>query len=337
MDTQATYKEIIGIDVSKGTFDAYLYFSAKHSKFNNEFTGFTSLMQWMEEKSLAQRGERLFVFEHTGVYSESLAKFLSAQDETFSIVSGLEVKRSIGIKRGKSDKIDARVLAEYGYRFQDKLEPTELASENLRGLKKLLSQRDHYTKQLVEIKNRIKNLEEGKEKLDSIEEKILARDKEFLEQIKELIKDIDAQIEELLRSDEQLRALLELIQTVPGIGRWTALYLIVYTEDFKKFKTWRKFASYVGIAPFPYSSGTSIKGKTKVSHLANRQLKSKLYFAAITAIRIDTELKKYYQRKLEEGKSSMSVLNAVKNKIIARVFAVVKRRTPYVNTFAYAK
>ena len=336
MNTKANYKEIIGIDVSKDTFDAYLYFSAKHSKFNNEFTGFTGLLQWLEEKSLARKGQRIFVFEHTGIYSESLAKFLSAQGETFVIVPGLEVKRSIGIKRGKSDKIDARVLAEYGYRFQDKLEPTKVASENLRGLKKLLSQRDHYTKQLVEIKNRIKNLEEGKSELDSIEKKILARDKQFLEEIKQLIKDIESQIDELLETDEQLISLLELIETVPAIGRWTALNLIVYTEGFRKFKTWRKFASYIGIAPFPYSSGTSIRGKTKVSHLANRQLKAKLYFVAITAIRIDPEMKKYYQRKLAEGKHPMSVLNAVKNKIIARVFAVVKRRTPYVNTLAYA-
>jgi len=336
MNTKANYKEIIGIDVSKDSFDAYLYFSAKHSKFNNEFKGFTGLLQWLKEKSSADKGQRLFIFEHTGVYSESLANFLSAKEEHFAIVSGLEVKRSIGIKRGKSDKIDARVLAEYGYRFQDKIELTKLASENLRGLKKLLSQREHYTKQLVEIKNRIKNLEEGKENLDSIEIKILDRDKQFLEEIKQFIKDIETQIDALLESDEQIKALVELIQTVPGVGKLTALYLIAYTEGFTKFKTWRKFASYIGIAPFPYSSGTSISGKTKVSHLANKLLKSKLYNVVLAAVRFDPELKKYYQRKLAEGKHTMSVLNAVKNKIIARVFAVVKRGTPYVNFMTFA-
>ena len=97
-----------------------------------------------------------------------------------------------------------------------------------------------------------------------------------------------------------------------------------------KFENHRKFACYSGIAPFEYSSGTSIRGKTKVSSLANRKVKVYLTSAAVTSVRWDGQLKKYYQRKINEGKHKASVLNAVKAKIVARCFAVIKRQEPFV-------
>ena len=112
--------------------------------------------------------------------------------------------------------------------------------------------------------------------------------------------------------------------------------MLVHTHTFTAFKDARQFACYCGIAPFEYASGTSIKGKTKVSHLANKKLKSLLNMAALNAVRFDSELKAYYERRVKEGKNKMCVLNIIRNKLVSRVFAVVKRGTPYVDVLKWA-
>lgn len=91
----------------------------------------------------------------------------------------------------------------------------------------------------------------------------------------------------------------------------------------------RKFACYSGIAPFEYRSGISIRGRTRVNPMANKKMKRYLHKASLTGIKLDEELKKYYERKVAEGKNKMSVLNAVRNKLLARVFAVVNRGFVY--------
>ncbi len=115
-----------------------------------------------------------------------------------------------------------------------------------------------------------------------------------------------------------------------------ATTIIITTNNFKKFDNWRKFASYSGIAPFSYQSGTSIKGRTKVSHLANKKVKALIHLCAISAIQHNPEMKKYYLKRIKTGKSKMSTINIIRNKLIARVFAVIKRQTPYVDTMKFA-
>jgi transposase len=126
-----------------------------------------------------------------------------------------------------------------------------------------------------------------------------------------------------------MKQCFDLLCTIPGIGRQIAAQLLVITHCFTSFENSRKLACYAGIAPFEYSSGSSIRGRTKVNHLANKYLKSLLNLAALNAVRWDKELQLYYERKKGEGKNSMVVLNAVRNKVLARAFAVVRRGTPY--------
>ena len=127
-----------------------------------------------------------------------------------------------------------------------------------------------------------------------------------------------------------------LIISIKGVGKQTALFMIVYTHGFTKFKNWRKFASYCGIAPFPNLSGTSIRGRTKVSNLANKKIKSLFDLCAKSAIQHNPEMKAYYYGRLDEGKNKMSTINIIRNKLLARIFAVVERQTPYVDTMKYA-
>ncbi len=128
--------------------------------------------------------------------------------------------------------------------------------------------------------------------------------------------------------------LYKLVTSVVGIGFVTAINLLVYTNGFTVMKDARKLACYCGVAPFEYSSGSSIRGRTKVHYMANKKLKCNLHMASLTAVKLDGDLKAYYERKVGEGKSKLSVLNAVKNKLLARVIAVVNKQELYVKKVA---
>lgn len=123
------------------------------------------------------------------------------------------------------------------------------------------------------------------------------------------------------------------IKSIPGIGEQTAVYLIITTKGFTAFKNWRQFACYSGVAPFEFSSGSSVKGKTKVNHMADKKMKSLLQMCALTALKYDPKLKAYYLKKKE---NSMLVLNKIRCKLISRVFAIIKRETPFINTYKFA-
>jgi len=139
--------EIIGIDVSKLTIDVTIHSTQAYSKFDNTPKGFRSLIKWVERNTDFTNQESAYVFEHTGIYSFKLATFLTDKKLQFIMVPALEIKRSLGIVRGKDDKVDSRAIARYGYRLRDEIETTTLPSEKLRSLKTLLSLRESRVKQ----------------------------------------------------------------------------------------------------------------------------------------------------------------------------------------------
>ena len=140
----------------------------------------------------------------------------------------------------------------------------------------------------------------------------------------------------IINSDSTLKEQFQLLKSIKGVGNQIALFTIVYTEGFTKFKTHRQFASFCGVAPFPNKSRTSLRGRTKVSSLANKKLKSLLDLGSKVALQHNTEIKLFYQRRVEMGKNKRSTINIIRNKLIARMFAVVKRGTAYVETMKYA-
>jgi transposase len=324
----------IGIDMSKSKFDVFIYSNKMSEIFENTFKGFSHAVKWVTKNNTAKQEETMYVFEHTGLYSENLALYLAGQDLPFVIVPGLAVKKSLGIVRGKSDRIDAGKLALYGHRMRDELIPTRLTNKTITALKKMLSLRDRMVVQRAGYKATVKEQSLFLDKkeyflLFDAQEKIIIH---FSKQIERL----EQKMDELVRGDENLAELFRLITSIVGIGAQTALFMIVYTDGFTKFKTWRKFASYCGTAPFPNTSGTSIRGRTKVSHLANKKIKCLLDLCAKSAIQHNPEMKAYYKRRVEIGKNKRSTINVVRNKLLARIFAVVERKTPYVELMKYA-
>ncbi|MGB2526611.1 IS110 family transposase [Flagellimonas sp. SN16] len=327
-------KETIGIDVSKATLDAYLHSNGSSSTFENSEKGFTLLVKWARSHSDHKSTETLFVFEHTGLYSERLSGFLSKNKIPYKMVPGLEVKRSLDITRGKDDRIDAQKIALYAYRLRDEIKPSKAPSKQIRSLKKLLSLRERVIRQRAGYKTSLREQKKVLERKDfglllKVQEKII---KELSKQIKA----IDREMEAIAKGDAELARIFSLLMSIRGIGIQGSLSLLIHTEAFTKFKNARQFAAYCGIAPYPNQSGTSIKGRSRVSHIANKNIKSLLNMCAMSSILYNTEIRKYYDRRVASGKSKMSTINIIRNKLVSRAFAVVNRGTPYVNVYAHA-
>jgi transposase len=329
-----TIKETIGIDMSKENFDVRIHSNQMYEAFENSIKGFKKLIKWVDKNSVFSKDESLFVFEHTGLYSHQLSVFLTEQNFNFVMIPGLEIRRSLGIARGKDDKVDATKIALYAFRLRDELKPTQLPTEEIMALKHLLSLRERLVKQRAGYK-----VSRGEQQrvLVKKENKVLFETQEkIISFLNKQIKAVEQELNEIITCSEDLKRNFNLITSIKGVGTQTALQILVCTNNFTKFKNARKFASYCGIAPFPNRSGTSLRGKTKVSPLANKRVKSLLDLCAKVAIQRNIEMKQYYKRKVSEGKNKMSVINIIRNKLLARVFAVVHRGSPYVNITKYA-
>lgn len=326
--------ETVGIDVSKLTIDVRIYSTKDYLQVENCEKGYKKMVKWVFKHTSFNENETFFAFEHTGLYSHNLGLFLHERGLAFNIVPGYEIRHSLGITRGKDDKIDAGKIARYAYRLRDEIEPYIMPIKEVAELKRLLSLRDRLVRDRAGYKA---SLGEYKRFLVQKESPML------FETLQKMIKYLDKQIDKIdqelmsiIKSNASLLQMFNLITSITSVGQQTALFMIVYTHAFTKFSSSRKFASYCGTAPFPNTSGTSIKGKTKVSHLANKKIKSLLSQCAVNAISFNVEMKKYYERRVAEGKPAMSVINTIRNKLLARIFAVVERKTPYVNTYKFA-
>ena len=266
------------------------------------------MFSWIH-KQCRKNEDLRFCFEHTGIYSLELAAFLKNHDQVMYIVSGLAVKRSMGLKRGKSDKTDAKEIAKYIFQNYNALKPTELASDTIQELQMHLSFRSNLVKTLASFKMHRKEFGKINESkgFDQIEQ-VTA---EIMETLKKGIKEIEKQIQDIIQSDESLKNTIENISSIKGVGTILAATMIVITRNFTAFETSRQLACYAGIVPFEHSSGTSYRGKNRISNLGNRDLKSLLTMAAISSITHNPELKIYYQRRISEGKVNFPVFVAL--------------------------
>ena len=332
------HEYFIGVDISKDKLDVSVLKGEDmefqyHQVYENSGKGIRKILTDLGKRTRGS-SSLLFCLEHTGVYGMPLAAAFEERALSYAMVPASVIQRSIGLKRGKNDKADSRDIARYACLHATEITLTTLPEATLAELKLLLSHRDRL------INARKKFLTASKETKAFVDAAIAkAMVKESLSVIKHLDKAIgrvDTQIKALVKSDSTLQKTYDLVTSVPGIGPQIACHLLVQTRCFTTFDNARQMACYAGIAPFEYSSGSSIKGRTKVSHLANKKLKSLISMGAISAKQADREMGLYYERKVAEGKNGMLVMNAIRNKLIARVFAAVKRGTPYVPIMKYA-
>jgi transposase len=326
-------KEALGIDVSKNTIDAHIFIKKISSNFSNDKKGFKELFKWLKHHKV-NLSNLIICFEHTGIYSVQLAMFLESINQPYSLIPGIEIKKSLGMVRGKNDVVDAIRIAEYAHMRRDTLKQYILPTKSVQKLQKLNTVR---AKMIKHRTSYITNIKELKSVFSITENKVLFKEQESLKQkFNKAIKNIEAEILKIIRSDNELVKIYNLISTVSGVGPVLAVNFIINTNGFTTFTDSRKFACYCGIVPFTYQSGTSLKSASKVSHYADKKMKALLNLAAFSAIQCNKEMKLYYERRVKEGKSKMSTINIIRNKIVHRVFAVVKRGTPYVELSTFA-
>jgi transposase len=327
------FKEALGIDVSKKTIDAILHLNSSYRQFENNVKGYKAMLQWVKKQTDLNLAQILICFEHTGLYSLPMAVFLSEQKITFCMESALQIKRSLGLVRGKNDKVDAKRIAEYAYLRREQLKAFISPSKGVLRLQKLLSIRETMVKQRAGY---IGSMKEYKLMLKQKDyQSLFSVHNKMVQYLSKQIGAIEKEMVELITDDEKINRLYHLMVSVKGVGLIVAANLLVVTNCFRGFTDSRKFACYAGIAPFERQSGTSLNMKSRVSHFANKKIKSLLNLSASSAIQADPELKAYYQRRVGNGRSKMSTLNIVRNKIVHRIFAVVKRGTPYVPLYQH--
>ena len=323
---------ILGVDVSKLTLDVHCAELNEHIKIENGTEGFKKLRKWFKQFGI-DPAQAIMVMEYTGGYEYKLIQLCESLSIPYTRVPGLEIKNSLGITRGKNDQVDARRIALYTEEKIKKISASKPLNRRIVRLKELLAFRKRLVRNNASLKASVKERIFMSEvpKTDPIR-KI---SEEQIRRTKKDIEKLDLELQDLIKADESMLLNYRIIKSIKGIGPVNALMTIAYTENFTSFTNPRAYAVYAGVIPFDHSSGTSLKSKRRVSHLANKELKQELNQAAKTAITWDKDLSEYAKRKLQ-NKPYTLVLNNVKFKLILRMFSLVKRGETYVDNYQKA-
>jgi len=314
-----------GIDVSKLWLDIAVfkpgYGIVYQTRVNNNTKEIRSFLKGLKKQLKAEITGNLFCMEHTGKYGHAFLNASILEQAKVWVELPIQIKRSQGLVRGKTDKWDAIRIAQYAYRFVDKAVFWMPANKIIQDIKELQVKRNRLVKAHSQLSQENKN--------DPLFKKPLLA-------LKLGIEAIELKMEQLIEQNELANHQYELLKTVPGIGKQTAMALIIVTNGFTRLTDSRKLSCYSGLAPFPYQSGSSVKGRTKVSKMGDKKLKVLLNLSAWNAIRSITAFKDYFNRKVSEGKHKMSVINAVRNKLIALALAVIKRNSPFEKNYSFS-
>lgn len=321
---------ILGIDVSKETLDIVVMITGViylQEQIENSTKALKRWLKVLAKEHNIKLSDCMICMEHTGVYCypviescDSLSCFLWIEDAS-------RIKAFHSLSRGKNDALDAERIATYAYLKQKKAKRWEAPRKIIRELRGLMKLR----RRLLDTKQRLSV--PLKEELDLVKDDWSKSHSLYIQpilnQVTKELKKVEARIKELVQSDQPLNEMYQQVTSVKGIGMVVGLSIILLTNEFKAISDPRKMACHCGVAPFPYQSGKSIKGRTKVSHRAHKPIKALLNLSARSSVSSPGELREYYERKISDGKNKMAVLNAIRNKLIHRVFACVRDGRKY--------
>lgn len=318
-------KVFIGIDISKLTLDVFVNRCSKTQHYQIENCSRTIKKFF---KNFANDTNTVVAMENTGRYNFQLYEILSSLDFLVFVINPLHLKKSIGILRGKNDKLDSQRICMFLEKNYMDLQPWTAKSSEIKKISLLNSERRHRVKVKAGLSKQMKDINFLKNHTDK---DIIELNNQLILLLDKQIKTIEKKIVEIIESNEKLNDQYIRIQTVPGVGKVLATMLIVKTNGFTEIQSARKMACYSGVVPFDHRSGSSIYYKPRISTMADKELKKILHLAALSSIRLQNDLALYFKRKVLDGKNKMSVLNAIRNKIIHRVYALIKNNSVYEN------
>lgn len=318
-------KIIIGIDVSKLTLDICIQETGVN-RFDNIPNTEKAIKVFF--KQFDKKQDILIGMENTGRFNAILYSVLIHFSFTVYVINPLHLKRSMGLVRGKNDKIDSERIVQFLSKNYMDLQQWKPNSKVIEKIKLLNAERKHRVKIRAGLLAQTQDDQFLKPTMDKA---VLRLNTKLIDILTKQINEIEDRIYQLICEDEQLYDHYKRIQSIPGVGKVLAFNMLIKTDGFTTINTPRQMACYAGVAPFDFQSGTSIKRRPKVSTMADKELKKLLHLAAMSAIRLENDLAIYYHRKVEQGKNKMAVLNAVRNKIIHRIYALIKNQTIYKN------
>lgn len=326
------YQFFIGIDISKRYFDVAILIDHGTSSyvFENSRKGANAFIQLLKNQKIPLPNT-LICMEHTGVYGQLLITKLVEKQANFCVEMPVQIIKSIGVQRGKTDRVDAKRIAMYAFKNYRELKLYKPMPKVLEQVRILLKIRKKLVNTRADLNKYPNELELFSPDLGKLAKKNLKRINKNLD---DEIDRIEAEIKKLILSDDKLNRTVGLVTSVTGIGKITALHLTIFTNFFTQYDNPKQLACYCGVVPFEYTSGDSIYRKSRIHPMANRTLKKHLHMSALAAINHDPDIREYFQRKVAEGKNKMLVVNNVRNKLVHRVCAVIKRQEPYVKNAA---
>ncbi len=324
----------VGIDIASKTFTAAIGkfeeetgwgIVAKPTNFENKYDSFSKFLHWLKTHNV-QAEECIVCMESTGVYGEALAYFMVSNNYKTVIEAPLKVKRAFDPEGHKSDPVDSCQIAEYAYRFFDQLRYWKPKDVVIEQLKTLLTVREQLVEQRTAHKNANRAIVRKVVRTplaETIHEKA----------VQELTKHIEAVEKEskrLINDDPSSRELQKLFESVPGIGSILATFLVVTMYSAPEPYNPKALAAYIGICPYENSSGTSRHKKATSRHYGTSPMRRLIYLASMSVRQHCPVFKRYFLRKLAEGKQKQLILNNIANKLLKIVCAIARTRTPYI-------
>lgn len=326
----------IGVDFSKKTFDATMIREGEeenvvlgYSKFDNNEKGYKHFLCWAKKTAHNDAlSEWLVCGENTGFYSMGLADWTYEHQMDIWIENAYSIKHSLGLTRGKNDKLDSLRIATFAQEKKLKAHLYKPLQQTLSELKTMIRRRQILDTARKAILNGVKEFEEMFAPTGEIE-KLDNKLKEVAKSIKDLENDIERLMAKLCQEDPEIWMNYCIVHSVKGIGTINTVAMLVYTANFTKYATANKMATAWGVAPFKDDSGTSLHAPARVSSFCNHWLKGLLTCSAVIAVQTDSKMSAYYHKLIERGKQRGVALNNVKSKLIHIVFAMVKNQTMY--------
>lgn len=262
--------------------------------------------------------------EATGFYGLALAEYLYAQKYSVSIVNPACIKaysRS-RLSRHKTDKIDAQLIAEYASKQNLKLwHPTSPLLKEIRELYRCLQA---LKQQLNQVHNHLEN--------KTLPECILQVWRSLKAELKKKIEKIELLATDRLSKDVHLYQDYRNLQTIPGVSKTTAFAMIAEIPDISSFQTARQLAAFAGLTPCHRRSGSSVRGKERLSKMGSPALRKALYFPAIVSKKYNPIIKKFCSNLSMKGKHSMTIIGAAMRKLLHIIFGVLKNKVPFEST-----
>ena len=320
----------VGIDVSSEHFHAAIYPAQGQvacQRFDNTLNGVEALVKWCDDHDMPLQ-QVWFVVENTGVYSATVCYGLHERGLRVALLSPLQVRD--GFRARKTDEVDAARLAEYGYRFADRLVAWEPPRETVVRLAHWLQIREQHRDRW----QRLRNLLESIQRHPRHDAASVQHLEEEITRCQRLQSEVEEQIGQLIAGDAELWARREQVFSVRGCGEGMFWQLAMVTDGFRDIPTGRRLASWAGVCPHERRSGRRVRHGTHSRGYGNEEFRRVLHMAALAAVRLPGELRSYYLRKVGEGKPKLLVLNNVKNKLLHRVVACLRDGRCYSSEYA---